>query len=223
MRVSSRIRLNPPAYPRSSIIAVHGLGPRDKDVSAHAWDTWRSPAGPEGRLWIRDDLPKHIPGARVFLFEYDATLAFDGYRLMFLRHANELLEKIRSSQDGLEERSIVFLGHSLGGLLVEQALFNARYDPRYKSIKDATSCVAFFATPYAEDDMTLDSLGKVASDIAAMMGFQKGESISKTLENGWIFGDLVGRPLNSYADHTISIRGSFDKVIPTSSTFVRWN
>lgn len=45
----------------SSIVAVHGLNPHSKPDEQHAWDTWRKPAGPAGRLWLRDDLPKVAP------------------------------------------------------------------------------------------------------------------------------------------------------------------
>ena len=58
----------------SSIIVVHGLNPRSKKDTAHAWDTWCTPPGPQGRLWLRDDLPQYVPESRIFLYEYNSTV-----------------------------------------------------------------------------------------------------------------------------------------------------
>ncbi|KAH6669946.1 hypothetical protein B0J14DRAFT_640925 [Halenospora varia] len=52
---------------RVDIIAVHGLNPRSRNDRDHAWDTWRKPSGLEGRLWLRDDLPQHVPQTRRYL------------------------------------------------------------------------------------------------------------------------------------------------------------
>jgi hypothetical protein len=79
----------------SSIIAVHGLNPRSKNDIDHAWDTWRTPSGPQGRLWLRDDLPQHVPETRIFLYEYNSTAVYGKDKDTFIGKANELLEAIR--------------------------------------------------------------------------------------------------------------------------------
>lgn len=84
---------------RSSIIAVHGLNPKSKPADEHAWDTWRSPAGDEGRLWLRDDLSSLLPYARVFLYEYDATVVYGSDRSSFCDKANMFLEDIRIERE----------------------------------------------------------------------------------------------------------------------------
>ena len=52
--------------------------------------------------------------------------------------ANELLERIRTKRDDAKDRPLVLLGHSLGGLLIEQALVNAHNNQKYTHIRDAT-------------------------------------------------------------------------------------
>lgn len=84
---------------RSSIIAVHGLNPKSKPTKAHAWDTWRTPAGDDGRLWLRDDLSNTTPNARVFLYEYDATVVYGNDRSSFSDKANRFLEDIRVERE----------------------------------------------------------------------------------------------------------------------------
>ena len=129
----------------TSIIAVHGLNPRSKKDADHAWDTWRKPTGPKGRLWLRDDLPQHAPEARILLYEYNATDVFGNDRSTFIDKANEFLEAIRIKRKEAENRPLVLLGHSLGGLLIEQALVNAHNNPKYTHIRSAT----YVSQPYS--------------------------------------------------------------------------
>ena len=46
-------------------MAVHGLG-------GDAYSTWED----EGKIWLRDFVPSHIPRARVMSFGYDSRVAF---------------------------------------------------------------------------------------------------------------------------------------------------
>jgi len=116
---------------------VHGLNPRSKKAEKHAWNTWREPQDDTGRLWLRDDLPKSVPDARIFLYEYDSTAVYGVDRSTFIDKANELLEAIRIKQNDDEHKPLILLGHSLGGLLIEQALVNAHNNPKYSHIRDA--------------------------------------------------------------------------------------
>ena len=77
---------------------MHGLNPRSRPDEQHAWDTWRKPAGPEGRLWLRDDLPKVAPRSRIFLYEYNSTLVYGGDKGRFIDKANDLLEALRAKR-----------------------------------------------------------------------------------------------------------------------------
>lgn len=66
-------------------------------MKKHAWDTWRKPAGEEGRLWLKDDLPKSLPEARIFLYEYGSRI-FSGKYETFLDAGNELLDSLRGKR-----------------------------------------------------------------------------------------------------------------------------
>ena len=175
----------------SSIIAVHGLNPRSKNDTNHAWDTWRTPLGAQGRLWLRDDLPQYVSESRIFLYEYNATAVYGKDKDTFIGKANELLEAIRIERDEVESRPILLLGYSLGGLLIKQALINAHNNPKYTPIKDATTGLAFFATPHHGGDWMLVSLGGVVAKIATAVGFQKGDNVLETLRNGSIFSEII--------------------------------
>ena len=198
----------------ASIIAVHGLNPRSKEDVAHAWDTWRTPAGRDGRLWLRDDLPEHVPKSRIFLYEYNATAVYGKDRSTFIDKASALLEAIRAERDEAESRPIVLMGHSMGGLLIKQALINAHNNPDYTSIKNATTGLAFFATPHHGGDWKLVSLGGVAAKVALTLGFQKGDDVLEALKTGSIFSDFMQEhwrhQLERYS--IVSFWGSLDNV-----------
>jgi hypothetical protein len=180
----------------------------------HAWDTWRSPVGSGGRLWLRDDLPYDISDARIFLYEYNSTAVYGKDRGTFIDKANELLEAIRTKRDGGDTRPILFLSHSVGGLLVKQALINAHNNRKYSSIKAATKGLAFFATPHHSGGGRLVDIGTMAIHIAHAAGFQKGDNLLETLKDGSMFSDIMQehwrQQLMEY--DIVSFWGAFDTV-----------
>jgi hypothetical protein len=64
------------------IIAVHG-------IDGNAWKTWEHS---NGRLWLKDFVPKHVPGARIYSFGYPAEVAFTRGRGDLKGFARSLLE-----------------------------------------------------------------------------------------------------------------------------------
>jgi triacylglycerol esterase/lipase EstA (alpha/beta hydrolase family) len=143
-------------------------------------------------LWLRDDLPQYTPDARIFLYEYNSTAVYGQDRSTFIDKANELLEAIRAERDDEDARPILFVAHSMGGLLLKQALINAHNNyHKYKPIMDATRALAFFATPHHGGEGTLVSLGSVATTIARTVGFQKGDDMLESLRDGNIFSDIM--------------------------------
>lgn len=108
----------------------------------------------------------------------------------FIGKANELLEAIRIKRDD-PSRPMLLLGHSMGGLLIKQALVNAHNNPKYYPIRDATTGLAFFATPHNGGNPTLVSLGDKAASIAKLLGFKKGDNVLKTLQTGSTFALIL--------------------------------
>ncbi|KAF2651873.1 hypothetical protein K491DRAFT_75781 [Lophiostoma macrostomum CBS 122681] len=128
--------------PEVDIVAVHGLNPKGTD--AHAYKTWMS----EGKIWLRDFLPAQIPNARILLFGYNSNVT-NGANLMSVGdHAGNLLERLDFKRGNDPDRPIVFVAHSLGGLVVKKALVDAKLNDAYARIRSATHGIAFFATPH---------------------------------------------------------------------------
>ncbi|KAK7967686.1 uncharacterized protein PG986_001963 [Apiospora aurea] len=212
---------SPTEAPKADIIAVHGLNPQSKGDADHAWDTWRTPEGPAGHLWLREDLPAEVPGARIFLYKYNATVVYGQDRGNFVEKASELLEAIVvKRRNASETRPIIFLCHSMGGLLVEQALINAHNNPHYTSIKDATSGLVFFATPQRGGERRKVALGTIASNIATTLDWQKGSSVMEVLKKGSLFSEVLEEHRRHQFPHydIVSFWGAFDDVVLQDSS-----
>jgi Putative serine esterase (DUF676) len=199
-----------------SVIAVHGLNPQSKDDADHALDTWRMPNGEHGRLWLRDDLPQYIPKSRIFLYEYNSTAVYGKDRGTFIDKANMLLEEIRLERRKAAKRPIIFLGHSLGGLLIKQALINAynSSNSKYNLIKDATTGLAFFATPHDGASSTKVTFADILAKIATSLGIQQGDNIVETLKNEGTFSDIMHEQWRHRLPHysVVSFWGAYDSV-----------
>ncbi|CZR62803.1 uncharacterized protein PAC_12700 [Phialocephala subalpina] len=108
-----------------------------------------------GVVWPRDLIPQTMPNARVLSFGYNADI-YDNPSVAFIRgYARTLLNLLvdmRSEIVGV--RPIVLVAHSLGGLVVKQALRLARNETPFRGIAVATRGILLFSTPHhgADED-----------------------------------------------------------------------
>jgi hypothetical protein len=95
------------------IVAVHGLG-------GSLYHTWTEKDS--GRLWLRDFLPNDIKDAHIMTFGYNSGLAFTGSTSRIEDFALELLNnlKLRRRRDKTQENPLIFICHSLGGIVVKK-------------------------------------------------------------------------------------------------------
>ncbi|KAJ0119942.1 hypothetical protein J7T55_000792 [Diaporthe amygdali] len=175
--------------PKVDIVAVHGLNPRGKSVKDHAWDTWRKPDGASGKLWMRDDLPTSLPDARILLYEYDSRV-FSGTHALFRLYYDDGWQT-NDTQDPL--RPLILVAHSLGGLLVKQALVNAHDNRHYAYIEQSVKGLVFFGTPHEGGNLkdAKVKLGFTAASIAQSLGLEPNESIVQALRPGSLFSDFL--------------------------------
>lgn len=99
-----------------SIIAVTGL-------AGHAFGSWAH--SPE-RMWLRDYLPKDAPNARILTYGYPSKLEASTSISILQDYTNAFVHRlidIRVSAQ-CESRPIIFIGHSLGCLIIKKALTN---------------------------------------------------------------------------------------------------
>ncbi|KAJ6780959.1 hypothetical protein PWT90_06022 [Aphanocladium album] len=140
------------------IIAVHGLG-------GDAFKTWTHQ--PTGKLWLRDFLPGFLPSCRVYTFGYPAKLHDVNVSAGVQDFARQLLSSVRNLMEDSSEapRPIIFVCHSLGGIVCKQALVYAHDDPEvYGKLLQSTLGVVFLATPHRGSDTA--NMGNIFYTIA---------------------------------------------------------
>ncbi|KAH0544281.1 hypothetical protein FGG08_001544 [Glutinoglossum americanum] len=157
----------------ADIIAIHGLNGDRKD-------TWTHPT--TGAFWLKDFLPLDVPGVRIMTFGYNATAAFGNSISDFKDHAIDLLGSLvdKRQKDDEVQRPLVFIAHSLGGIIVKQALTSARIDPKYRSIHEHTVGIIFLGTPHQGSKVA--AYGGVLAKLATSVMNKPGPSLVGALE-----------------------------------------
>ncbi|KAF2236554.1 ankyrin [Viridothelium virens] len=111
--------LNWPQRPvKADIIAITGL-------AGHAYGSW---ATRDNFMWLRDALPLDIPCARILIYGYPSHLQNNEARNILADYAQTFIERIRVMKEvarGSKDRPIILIGHSLGCLIIKQALVEA--------------------------------------------------------------------------------------------------
>lgn len=97
----------------ADIIALTGL-------AGHAFGSWA--ASPH--MWLRDFLPNDLPRARILLYGYDSNLAGSQSRNILADLSNNFVIKLHTmrSLSRSEDRPLILIGHSLGCLIIKDAL-----------------------------------------------------------------------------------------------------
>ncbi|KAI0380721.1 hypothetical protein F5Y04DRAFT_256583 [Hypomontagnella monticulosa] len=128
--------------PEIDIVFVPGLG-------AHPEDSWKSET--TGFNWTTDGLVRDFPRARLLLYMYESAWTGSLKVKQFMSNiAMTLLNGLRSKREGrAQRRPIVFIGHSMGGLVVAKAITiaDSRRD-RFPVMFEAIAAAIFFGTPF---------------------------------------------------------------------------
>jgi hypothetical protein len=167
-------------------VAIHGLNILDKP--GHAEATWTAQ---NGRLWLRDLLPTALSNARILLFAYNSNVAFQTSTAGVRDASESLLDRLLSLRKDLSSRPIVFLAHSLGGLVVKRALVSAKLDSTYNSIYEATYGIGFFGTPHSGGNGA--SIGSIGARIARSVLFNPKNTFMEALKKGSLLSDELAR------------------------------
>ncbi|CZR62799.1 uncharacterized protein PAC_12696 [Phialocephala subalpina] len=106
--------------PLLDIVLVHG-------IDGHYVNTWKADDD-EKTLWPTDLLPKHMPEVRVMSYSYRGTYNDAISTATTYEHGLDLLNWLGDLRTANyeEERPIIFVGHSLGGIIIKQALLAAK-------------------------------------------------------------------------------------------------
>src|SRR6186713_2281792 len=137
--------LKDPSSPVVDIVFVHGLtGNRDR--------TWTGPGS--SQPWPAILLPEDVQGARISTYGYDADIvSFWGAssRNRIRDHARNLLSDLTDLRENSETTNlpIIFVAHSLGGLVCENALIISNNAEKHlRRLLECTRAIAFLGTPH---------------------------------------------------------------------------
>ncbi|CAN8327482.1 unnamed protein product [Cochlearia groenlandica] len=142
--------------PKFDVIFLHGLrgGP---------FKTWRiaedksstksglvekidQEAGKLGTFWPSEWLSNDFPQARMFTLKYKTNLTeWSGASLPLQEVSSMILDKLVSA--GIGDRPVVFVTHSMGGLVVKQILHKAKEEKLDKLVNN-TAGVVFYSCPH---------------------------------------------------------------------------
>ncbi|XP_055535747.1 protein SERAC1 isoform X2 [Wyeomyia smithii] len=128
-------------------------------VSGEKW--LQEPLGDEsvGRsfCWPMEWLPKDFPNIRVIGLNYDSSLSqwsasgcpCEKYDGKLEKRAMEFLKKLAHSNIG-QDRPVVWVGHSMGGLLIKSIIVQAASsgDPAVRQIAHNSRAIMFLGTPH---------------------------------------------------------------------------
>ncbi len=151
-----------------SVVLVHGL-------TGHPYGTWST--DDHKVFWPADLLPTNVKNARILVYGYDAAVASfkEGIsKDKIHNHAETLVQRLSANRslEDVTDRPIIFICHSLGGLVVKRALsysFNitdAKLEQQ-RSIYVATYGIIFLGTPHNGSDLAkwgsfFESLASIA-------------------------------------------------------------
>lgn len=192
------------SVPTAQIVFVHGL-------FGHPEKTWSVENRDELLLWPRNLLPEVIPDVQIFTWGYDADVGSffsSAGQSTIHEHAGSLLSDLSDLRDTPELRLIhlIFVVHSLGGIIVKDALnqSSSTEGTRLKGIAPATYGVVFLGTPHRGSKSA--SLGKLAYHITELVTRRPNIKLLQGLEKHSEILDRIGHSFNqTVSKHEVSI------------------
>ncbi|KAI0550041.1 hypothetical protein F4679DRAFT_544620 [Xylaria curta] len=134
---------------KADIVFVHGLG------GSSRW-TWSKNKEPD-LFWPLTFLPLEpdLCLSRILTFGYDASFGKStSVATSVLDFAKDLLFDLKYAKDSnlddldMGKVPLIFVVHSMGGLIVKEAYMQGQHDPEYEAIVKAVSAITFIATPH---------------------------------------------------------------------------
>ena len=134
--------------PHGDIILVHGLG----GTAIRTW-CWERDERNFWPAWLHKE--EGLESYRVFTFGYNSNFKGAGTNLNMMDFARSLLNQLLTS-DGtigaqrtpIGNQPIIFVAHSMGGLVAKKAYVLGKHDDEYKHIISKVHGIIFLATPH---------------------------------------------------------------------------
>ena len=170
--------------PQVDVVAVHGLGANPERTWVGNINQSIGNGNPSAVKWLEDHqmLPSIIPRARISTFNYESNWLREGPIQKLPSLAEQLLSLLSNSRRSSHARSLplVFVGHSFGGLVVEQALVAASIPGSpFAHLAASTSGMLFLGTPHRGSRMA--DYAVTLARAARTFGFAASDSLLKDI------------------------------------------
>ncbi|KAL2283974.1 hypothetical protein FJTKL_09215 [Diaporthe vaccinii] len=144
------------------IITVHGL-------SGHPQNTWTNLD--TKHYWPMESLPGDVPRARIMAFGYSTTVSpFNTSTAIVSDVAKQLISHLinkRTSQDQ-RQRPIIFIAHSLGGIVVKEFLHVAS-NTGHEDLAGSVCGILFLGTPHKGSHLA-SFMGVISDLVKSLLG-----------------------------------------------------
>ena len=159
-----------------------------RPLSGSRLDNDRGAAAVHATYWPRDLVPQTVPSARVLTYGYDTHIRhWTGPPLnksTIYDISENFLVALESGRRTEPSRPVVFVAHSLGGIIVKEMLRRSRschkVRPDLHDIFKSTIGIIFFGTPHAGADPQ-SFLKSIAKNVLKAVGFSVNEQIVSAL------------------------------------------
>lgn len=104
--------------------------------------------------WPWDLLPSDFENIRILVYGYDSDPSHfykATTQMNISQHGRNLLEEVVSRRNKCKTRPIVFVAHSLGGIIVKDAIVESKkyvQQPRMQEVANSCRAIFFFGTPH---------------------------------------------------------------------------
>ena len=164
----------------SQALKRFGLFKRDSPI-------WKTEEQKRIIFWPRETLAGDISNIRIFTYGYDSHvshyLSGPANKSSISQHGLALLNRVSDARHDYSDRPLIFVAHSLGGLLVKQALIESvKYEQagQDRNLHQVCKAVIFFGTPHRGSPDA--PLALVFSSIAKAFQFDINQSILRDLD-----------------------------------------
>jgi hypothetical protein len=116
----------------------------------------------EGHMWLGDSLPRDIPRARVMIYGYQSGLQHSTSFAHLGDYASSLQAAISRLLQSEKTKPLVLLGHSLGGLLIKEAMVQIAESESGPDLINLIFGLLFFGVP--NDGLDIESFVPMVKD-----------------------------------------------------------
>ncbi|KFX98191.1 hypothetical protein V490_02429 [Pseudogymnoascus sp. VKM F-3557] len=113
--------------------------------------------GEDDVLWLRDLLPPKFPNARIASYSYKSDWRDNHVKTDLRECANQFLNILYQERQLPNERQrpLLLIGHSLGSLVIQQALVLAVLQPAFADVRLSVAGIIFLGGPFQGSDAAL--------------------------------------------------------------------